>query len=189
MKDEKPQETLEDLAKEVPEICQRVTGNTGGANLKLNRLKKLNVLEWLIMVGKMKGLTDADLARQIGCCSRTVGQYKKKITKSEWYESVSQDILGLSPLFVESLRVNALKADPYTTVHYFEGLGHFTKRHEIEQKVTVDDQRTRFAKQVKGVLGIDITETIPVDTPYEEIPEDKEDKKDLVGANDDLAKG
>jgi hypothetical protein len=184
MTDEKKEATLEELAKEVPEVCRRVTGNTGGANLKLNKLKKLNVLEWLIMVGKMKGMTDIDLARQIGTTSTTIGKYRKKIAKSEWYESVAQDILSLSPLFVESLRVNALKADPYTTVHYFEGLGHFTKKHEIDQKVTVDDQRTRFAKQVEGILGIDITKEIPVDTPYSELPKEKEQP---VLANDDLA--
>ncbi len=189
---EDKKDTLEDLAKEVPEICKGEFGDTpkGERNPKLTRLRKMSVLQWLIMVAKMKGLSDRDIARKIGCSSESIGKERKKIQRGEWYESVAQDIMSLSPLFMESLRMNALNADPFVTVSYFKGTGHFSEKHKIEHQVTVDDQRDRFAKQVKEVLGIegiDVTKAIPVDTPYGVLSESKEDKKGQDSVNDDLA--
>ena len=156
-----PEESFEDLAKEVPEIIRKKSEekHQGRAkyptlNRRLAQLKKLNVLEWLIMAARIKGLPDNKIAEMIGCCPSTIRRHGKKMASEDWIVETSQDLMALKPLFVESMRTLAFKSDAYATVAYFKGLGTLTDKMEHTLKVDKSEQQKKFAERMEGTLGL-----------------------------------
>jgi len=151
---------LEELARAIPKIIPKQDGKRqqgyAGLNQRLAKMKQLNVLNWIVLTGKMRGMSDQAIAEKLGCCTDTVARHKRKIQKSEWLETVTSDLMDLEPLFRESLKVLALKADAYTTVKFYEGIGGFKPRQEVTVKVDKDEQIKRFADQIEKVLGVNI---------------------------------
>lgn len=167
-----PEETFESLAEEVPEIIRaesekkhRGLAKYPTLNRRLAKLKKLNVLEWLIMAARIKGLPDTEIAKMIGCHPATVRRHGKKIASEDWVAETSQDLMALKPLFVESMRTLALKSDAYATVAFMKGMGVLTDKMEHTLKVDKGEQQKKFAERMEGTLGLKGDRFKPLEVP------------------------
>jgi len=181
-----PEETFEDLASEVPEIIRKRSEekHKGQAkyptlNRRLAKLKKLNVLEWLIMAGRIKGYPDTKIAQMIGCTPPTIRRHGKKIASEDWIIETSQDLMAMKPLFVESMRTLALNSDAYTTVAYMKGMGVLTDKMEHTLKLDKGEQQKKFAERMEGTLGLKLNPDRPKTLQAPEKTGDNGDKNEL----------
>lgn len=125
------------------------------ASKTFRRWKKLTVVQYLIMAGKIQGKSDAEIAKQLDCHTATVARERKKFQGTEWIKEVTTTVLDLWPLFIESLRVNALEANPIVTIAYFKGMGVFKDKQEVAITVDKKTQQEKFKRQIEGTLGIE----------------------------------
>lgn len=153
-----PDEQIKKAAKSVPPSLPKPIKKelTSGFNEGLAKMKKLNVFNWLIMLGKMKGWSDRKLAQELHCSECTIANTRRKIQQSDWLEDVRQNLMALEPLFRQSLKVNALNADAYTTVAFYKGTGGFTDKHEHTFKVDKADQANKLVGDMEKILGIKV---------------------------------
>lgn len=154
-----PEETFESLAKQVPEIIKKKSQGSklnGTLNTRLRKLKKLNVLHWLIMVGRIKGLKDYQIARMIGCHPQTIRDHGKKIGQEEWLQDMTEDMMDLAPLFRESMRMLLLNADAFATISFGKGMGILKEKSEITVKPDKEDQQKKYYERMKETLGLNV---------------------------------
>ena len=154
-------EEMKEFAKTVPKGMLKMNGKHQqgytGLNRRLANMKKLDALNWYIVKAKMQGKSDREIAEKLGCCADTIQKHKKRIQGSAWFEAVTSDLMDLEPEFRESLKYNAAKGDPYTTVAFYKGMQLFRDRAEITLgKIDKDEQIRKFKDQVEKVLGVSI---------------------------------
>jgi hypothetical protein len=138
------------------------------------RLKGMKLIGYLIMCGKLKGQSDAEIAEELQCHESTISRHKKELQDSAFMDDIGLKVLDLANLGVEALRVNLIECNPFVTVKYMEGMGIWKKSHIIQHKSDPKTVQKKMAKQLEDTLGLKAQEQLNqsgVDT-------EKEAKKD-----------
>ena len=122
----------------------------------LNSLKqKLNLKQLLILGYKSKGVTNAEIARELGIHYHTVAYTWKQLKASDLWQEIEKAYHSLIPLWLLSVQSNLKKGKEWTQSDFGKSIGLFVKEaptlqvnlNKIEQAVLVNENVAKLYGQ------------------------------------------